>query len=179
MSKFKKMKLVPFDEEPQSKLESNLENIVTFETSTPVKQLSDLDNEIGSILNSKLDLDTKSKLYSDSLRKFLNVKRKYTQSDKKNKTPICVDIDSSDRPIQTNNKPVKRKRLTKKLGNKSPNTISSHVKTPKIDQYLIKKKKPAIKSNKILSKNYLLKPSQIKNFIESQANNNGPSWIEY
>ena len=179
MSKFKKMKLIPFDGEPQTNLESNLKNIVTYETSAPIKQMSELDNEIESILNSKIDMDTKSKLYSDSLRKFLNVKRKYNQTDKKNKTPICVDIDTSDQMIKTTQKPVKRKRIIKKTETKLIKKVKSNKKRniqPKINSFLIKKRKP---SEKQVSKDYLLKPSQMKSFIKSIESNNGPNWIEY
>src|SRR5882757_11563646 len=97
MSKFKKMRLVPFDDESQINIESNLKDIVI---PTPIKQMSELDNEIQSILNSDLNENTKSKLYSDSLRKFNIIKQKYSQSDIKNKIPISLDIDSYIQPKQ-------------------------------------------------------------------------------
>src|SRR5882757_10000265 len=128
MSKLKKMRLVPFDEEPQTNLETNLKNIVTFETPTSIKQMSELDNQIQSILNSNLDVNSKSKLYSDSLRKFMNIKRKYNQSEAKNKTPICVDIDSNIQPNQPQ-QTTKRKRIVNKLGKKSIKVIKSIAKS--------------------------------------------------
>src|SRR5882757_9092390 len=175
MSKFKKMRLVPFDEEPQSNLETNLKNIVTFETPAQIKQMSELDNQIESILNSNLDVDSKSKLYSDSLRKFMNIKRKYSQSEIKNKTPICVDIDSNNQPNQ-HPQPSKRKRIVNKLGKKSLKVIKSIVKSR---DNLPTKKKSINKKKNPLSLDHLLKPSQVKEFIETLANNNGPTWTEY
>ena len=152
MSKFKKMRLVPFDEEPQSNLETNLKNIVTFETPTSIKQMSELDNQIQSILNSNLDVDSKSKLYSDSLRKFMNIKRKYTQSELKNKTPICVDIDSNNHhnPIQ---QPVKRKRIVNKEGKKSLKFIKTNDKSR--DKLSTKKKTINKKKNQLSLDHYL------------------------
>ena len=169
------MRLVPFDEEPQSNLETNLKNIVTFETPTPIKQMSELDNQIQSILNSNLDVDSKSKLYSDLLRKFMNIKRKYSQSEIKNKTPICVDVDSNFKPNQSK-QPAKRKRIVNKLGKKSLKVVKSISKSR---DNLLKKKKSINKKKNQLSLDHLLKPSQLKAFIETLANNNGPTWAEY
>ena len=164
------MRLVPFDDESQINIESNLKDIVI---PTPIKQMSELDNEIQSILNSDLDENTKSKLYSDSLRKFNIIKQKYSQSDIKNKTPISLDIDSYIQPKQTFRQSSKIKRI-KDLGKKSLKIIKPIVKTGV--ELAIKKKFP--NRNKISLKN-LLKPSQVKSFIEALANNNGPTWSEY
>ena len=90
MSSFKKMKLVP----DTSSNKNELKNIVRYETPTNLRQMSVLDEEMQKILNSDLDEHSKSKLYTESLRKFLTFKQLNSQSDIKNKLPICLDIES-------------------------------------------------------------------------------------
>ena len=175
MNKFKKMRLIPY-EDPNIKTEidtNNIKSYVNFETPSSVKQMNDLDNEMEAILKSNLDVDTKSKLYSNALRKFLNTKQKFIQSDSKNKTPICVDISSSDQSTSINEKSQKSKRTNKKVKKSNKSIIKSSESNKKSNQ---NKKKNKKKPSKI---NNFLKPSILKQFIEKIVSENGPTWTEY
>ena len=134
--------------------------------------MNDLDNEVEAILKSNLDVDTKSKLYSNTLRKFLNTKQKFIQSDSKNKTPICVDISSSVQSTSINKKSPKSKRTNKKVKKSNKSIIKSSESIKKSNQNKKKnKKEPEI--------NNFLKPSILKQFIEKIVSENGPTWTEY
>ena len=69
MSSFKKMRLIS-DKKGNKDIRNEAENIFQYETSSNLKKMSDLDNEISSILKSNIDEYSKSKLYSEALRKF-------------------------------------------------------------------------------------------------------------
>ena len=147
MNKFKKMRLIPY-EDTNIKTEidaNNIKSYVNFETPSSVKQMNDLDNEMEAILKSNLDVDTKSKLYSNTLRKFLNTKQKFKQSDSKNKTPICLDINSSDQSTS--------------IYKKSP-------KTKRTDNKVMRTKKSIIKSSESVKKNIKIRKKIIKNLLK-------------
>ena len=169
------MRLIPY-EDTNIKTEidaNNIKSYVNFETPSSVKQMNDLDNEMEAILKSNLDVDTKSKLYSNILRKFLNTKQKFIQSDSKNKTPICLDINSSDQSTSIYKKSPK----TKRTNNKVIRTKKSIIKSSESVKKNNKKKK---KNNKKPSEiNNFLKPSILKQFIEKIVSENGPTWTEY
>ena len=90
MSLFKKMKLVPDVQSSNNKNDSK--NIIRYETPSNLRQMNDLDDEMKKILNSDLDEYTKSKLYSEALRKFILLKKSNSQRDSVNKIPVCLDI---------------------------------------------------------------------------------------
>ena len=100
------MKLVP---EITSNKTNELKNIFRYETPQNQRQMSDLDNEMKQILNSDLDEYSKSKQYSETLRKFLTFKNLSSQSDKDKKIPICLDIDSTKSNISKNNIPIRQR----------------------------------------------------------------------
>ena len=173
MNKFKKMRLIPYEDsriEPEIDT-NNIKSYVNFETPPSVKQMHDLDNDMEAILKSNLDVDTKSKLYSNTLRKFLNTKQKFIQSESNTKTPICVDIDSRDQNTSINKKSIKSKKL-----NKTVKRINKSSESTKKSQQKKKKIKKIRKNSKF---NNLLKPSIVKQFIEKIGSENGPTWTEY
>ena len=78
MSKFKKMKLVPINEEDTNKKTLNeILNILKISTTPYLKKASNLDGEIQKVLNANLNDYQKVKLYSNTLIKFLKAKEKY------------------------------------------------------------------------------------------------------
>ena len=107
------MKLVPYI----STKKNELKNIVEYETPVNQSQMSDLDDEMKQILDSDLDEYSKSKLYSETLRKFLTYKQLHSQSDSNEKLPICLDIKSSNNSpgnIQQNQQKTKNIKFLKK-----------------------------------------------------------------
>jgi hypothetical protein len=101
------MKMVPF-EEPETPLQTKSENIIDsiyLKTSPYLKKASELDNIMKKILELDIDEDLKTKLYVQSLRKFLVYKNKiHTEKnvnldnivdDKKidEKRKILIDLD--------------------------------------------------------------------------------------
>jgi len=78
MSKFKKMKIVPFnDNDKQQKTLNEILNILKLSTTPYLKKASNLDSEIQKVLNTNLNDYQKVKLYSNTLIKFLKAKEKY------------------------------------------------------------------------------------------------------
>ena len=78
MSKFKKMKIVPVNDEDSNKKTLNeILNILKLSTTPYLKKASNLDSEIKKVLNANLDDYQKVKLYSNTLIKFLKAKEKY------------------------------------------------------------------------------------------------------
>ena len=81
MSRFKKMRLV---NDNDKNMKEDIQNIIKYETPIHLQNMSDLDQEIDSILKSKIDLNTKAKLYSEILRKFLLFKKIHDKKTKFN-----------------------------------------------------------------------------------------------
>ena len=81
MSRFKKMRLV---NENDKNIKEDIQNIIKYETPMHLQNMSDLDQEIDSILKRKIDSNTKAKLYSEILRKFLLFKKIHNKQTKFN-----------------------------------------------------------------------------------------------
>ena len=165
MSLFKKMKLVP--DVQSNKNKNDLKSVIDYETSTNIRKMNDLDDEMKKILNSDLDEYTKSKLYSESLRKFILFKKLDTQSDSVNRIPVCLEIDSENSSVKKKNNPIKqriRKRNKKADANKSIQKRSKR----KLEEPI---KKKNLKSKSELSDLFL-------NLIEGK-NENESIWEEF
>ena len=77
MSSFKKMKLVNADDNNESNNQQDIFNIIKQQAPVTIKRAVDLDKEIKTILSNDVDDDTKAKLYSNALRRFLTFKGQY------------------------------------------------------------------------------------------------------
>ena len=86
------MKLVPENDIINDKTKKELFNVIRYDTPPNQSQMSDLDEDIKKILNSKLDENSKSKLYSQSLRRFLAFKRLHDSESKKLKGTSSLSI---------------------------------------------------------------------------------------
>ncbi len=125
MSKFKKMKLVPFDEETNRNSTDDILNTIRLSTDPYLKSASSLDFDIKNILESNMEDYLKSKLYAMALKKFLIYKDKYQE------TPI---IESNQKKNLTIATPIKIKQTRKRKAKNSPkhkNTSKSKEKKPK------------------------------------------------
>ena len=74
MSSFKRMRLV---DESTSGDGENLSKIAKYEIQPELHRMNDLDLEMKNILSQNIDEVSKAKLYSQTLRKFMNYKRQY------------------------------------------------------------------------------------------------------
>ena len=161
MSNFKRMRLVP---EITSNKTNELKNIFRYETPSNQRQMSDLDNEMKQILNSDLDEYSKSKQYSETLRKFLTFKNLSSQSDKQKKIPICLDIDSTNTNIPIRRR-IRGNKFKKSDRTRSVNSEVFH----KIKKN--KKTKPKLEPNSKLS-------ILISNLLKDKGDNES-IWEEY
>ena len=143
------MKLVP-ESDLKNEQTKELLNVARYETTPSLKQMSDLDEDISKILKSKLDEDSKAKLYSQSLRRFLTFKRQHTSESKdsfgKSKLSLI--------PVSTPGDEKKKK--AKKTTKKSKRSIKNKT---------VRKRKPQRR---------IILPIN----IEDDDNNNG-DWVEY
>ena len=167
MSKFKRMRLVP---EITSNKTNELKNVFRYETPTNQRQMSDLDDAMKRILNSDLDEYSKSKQYSETLRKFLTFKNLSSQSDQEKKIPICLDIDSSKSSFSKSNIPIKRRvRVSKVKKTDSAKSAETEV--------FHKQTKKKIKSKAKLEPN--LKLSHLISNLLKDKSDNESIWEEF
>jgi len=161
MSKFKKMKLVPLEENSQENLLGDVLNVIKLYTSPELKKASFLDKDIKIILNSNIDDFQKVKLYGQALKKFLIYKEKY-QTEKYDK-----DEDASRKSIVATT-PIKTKK--KKLKKLKGNIILSNL----IKQIKSGYKKPKyLKAPKVSSQSIYQTPKQ--SLSQSQQNQSSSS----
>src|SRR5437868_10294351 len=74
MSSFKRMKLV---NDNYSSNYDDLSKILKYDTPTSLHRMSDLDSDMINILNRDIEEETKAKLYSQALRRFLTFKQQH------------------------------------------------------------------------------------------------------
>ena len=144
MSKFKKMKLIDYDDD-QDRTLSDIMNNIKLSSTSYLRKASNLDNEIQKILNENIDDYQKIKLYSNALVKFLKAKRKFEGSDKISEAVVATE------PLLTEEikEPIKKikKKKVKKLKQSAPTQSITPQKLEKFENMLktISKSKKGIK----------------------------------
>ena len=125
MSKFKKMKLVPFEDSSKEDLLGDILNTIKLSTSPDLKKASTLDKDIKIILNSNINDIQKVKLYGQALKNFLVYKGKF-------KTQLMDPDEEESRKTIVATKSIKSKKPKKrKLQSKIP-TRQGKVSSSKI-----------------------------------------------
>ncbi len=187
MSKFKKMKLVPLEENSQENLLGDVLNVIKLSTSPELKKASFLDKDIKIILNSNIDDFQKVKLYGQALKKFLIYKEKY-QTEKYDK-----DQDASRKSIvATTPIKTKKKKLKKLKGNiilsnlikqiKSIQTPAKQVPLRSFKKSGYKKQPKNLKASKVSSQSIYQTPKQSlsqSQEIQSSSPNSDSSVLHY
>ena len=137
---FRKMKLV--SEDPSS----IYSNIYKHDTSVNISRLSDLDQDIKTILNQDIDESSKAKLYSQTLRRFLTFKKLKQEEDLSDQFKPFEDLKGfleKQRLMKLAEKEARRKsiasRIKKQKSQKSKELIPSKTTPLKIRPKKLKK----------------------------------------
>ena len=157
MSNFKRMKLVPENDIINDKTQKELLNVIRYDTPGNQRQMSDLDEDIKKILNSKLDENSKSKLYSQSLRRFLAFKRLHERESKTSTAKSSLTI----LPESTKTSGKKKKKKTER----SKREVKSNLKLSSYNKSLKKQRKTTL-------------PKELFLPTSSHTDNNN-SWLDY
>ena len=146
MTTFRRMKLI--NEAGNNPVD--FANIVKHQTNPIIHRMSDLDNDIDTILNQDLDDELKAKLYSQTLRRFMSMKNIKKQGD--------LDLESKSldkfKTLLANQSAKLTTKLKKQLKNlksskSTPKTLSSgtsskiKIQAPKKPKEPAKSKKPS------------------------------------
>jgi hypothetical protein len=137
------MKLVSSDDSTKQDADE-FYKLYKHSSPTKLKRMTDLDIEINNILSTPIDSETKSKLYSQALRKFLSYKKQHLEDtvygglEKKKTSKVKKPI-------------VKKKKSTKKKKTSIKNTtvkvLQKATITPKKKKIKTKPKKAPKKAN--------------------------------
>lgn len=108
MSKFKKMKLVPYEDYSiNTNNNHKIKEVIgsLHQSSSPwLKQASNLDDQMSNILRSNVDDYHKAKLYTQALKKYLIYKHKYNnQTNSNNSINKVVNVKKIDDSFKINN----------------------------------------------------------------------------
>lgn len=143
MSKIRKMKLVPFDDEID---ENKLMMAHLSQQSDPtIKKISVLDQTMKSILDSKLDEDTKFKLFRQTLNRLLSYKNLMTNQNSSINFSSPSKTQNLSAPLQTVQTPVPILQ-TSVYSTPSSTSLPKNKSTPKIPSVRQRKvKKQAIR----------------------------------
>lgn len=113
MTSFRKMRLVNDNVFDPTR-------VMKHETAPSVSRMSDLDLNIESILNQNVDADSKAKLYSQTLRRFLTYKKQHQEE----------DVKKSNEQFEKLKKLLTKKKTTRKSKSKTKANAQTN-KTPK------------------------------------------------
>ena len=145
MSKFRRMKLIPENEIKNDATKKELFNVIRYETPGTLRQMSDLDEDIKKILNSKLDENSKAKLYSQSLRRFLAFKKLHDSESK-------TTTGNSNLTILPESTPAEDKKKKKKV-KKTKREVTTKVKKSSLKKSSRKPKKTTLPKELFLPTN--------------------------
>ena len=156
MSSLKRMRMISDDQNADQLNEMN--KLMKYQSSVNVHRMSDLDKEINDILNRSIDDSTKSKLYSQALRRFLKFKESFEEE-----TSVHPEKPRLFPKIHPQPKPKKKKKKVQK----KPKPLKR--KKPKLNPRFTPKLGRTPKSKKTKPKKIKVEPASFLSFSQSQS----------
>ena len=134
MSAFKRMKLVSDEKNADSNRRiDELSKLMKYQIPINLQRMSDLDSNINEILSRNIDQETKAKLYTQALRRFLTFKQQHIEDSsvqKLEEKPLKKSVKKRKKKLKTPTKRITKASLTPKKPIITTTTTKIPITTP-------------------------------------------------